>query len=118
MSAIGLRVLVVEDEPMIRMLITDMLQELGCKVGAEAADIDRAVALAHSTDFDLAILDVNLKGKVITPVAEIVRARGLPIIFATGYGSEGVPPEFRDRPALQKPFQLETLASAIDALVG
>jgi hypothetical protein len=69
----------------------------------------------QSTEFDLAILDVNVNGKVITPVAELITARNRPFIFATGYGSSGLPQEYRDRPALQKPFQLETLAQVIAA---
>jgi DNA-binding response OmpR family regulator len=117
MSAKGLRVFVAEDEPMIRMLVMDMLEELGCRLVAEAGDVEEAAKLAHSTEFDLAILDVNLKGKIISPVAELIRARGRPIIFATGYGSEGLPEEFRDLPALQKPFQLETLAALIDEVL-
>ena len=117
MSARDLSVFVVEDEPMIRMLVIDMLEELGCSVAAEAGGIEEASKLAQSTDFDLAILDVNLNGKIITPVAELIRARGRPIIFATGYGSEGVPVEFRGLPALQKPFQLEALAALIDEVM-
>jgi CheY-like chemotaxis protein len=100
MSAKGLRVFVVEDEAMIRMMIIEMLAELGHIIAAEAGHLDRAMELAQSAEFDLAILDVNLNGKVITPVAEFIRARGRPIIFATGYGSEGVPEEFRGLPAL------------------
>ncbi|WP_291842182.1 response regulator [Bradyrhizobium sp.] len=106
-------VLLVEDEVMIRMMVADMLEELGYTVAAEAGEIGEAVKLAQSTEFDLAILDVNVNGKVITPVAEAVKARNRPFIFATGYGSAGVPQEYRDRPALQKPFQLETLAQVI-----
>jgi DNA-binding response OmpR family regulator len=117
MSAKGLLVFVVEDEPMIRMLVVDMLEELGCRVAAEAGDVEEAAKLAQSTDFDLAILDVNLKGKLITPVAELIKALGRPIIFATGYGSEGVPEDFRDLPALPKPFQLEALATEIDKVL-
>jgi DNA-binding response OmpR family regulator len=109
-----LGVFIVEDEPMIRMLVVDMLEDLGCRVLAAAGDVEEAANLAQSTDFDLAILDVNVNGKLITPVAELIKARGRPIIFATGYGSEGVPEQFRDLPALQKPFQQETLAAAID----
>src|ERR1700733_1882509 len=112
-----MRVFVVEDEPMIRMMVADMLEELGHTVVVEAVHIDQALELAQSAEFDLAILDVNLKGKLITPVAELIRSRGGPIIFATGYGPEGVPEEFRDFPALQKPFQLETLAALIDEVV-
>lgn len=99
---------------MIRMMVADMLEELGHSVAAEAGEIGEAVKLAQSTEFDLAILDVNVNGKVITPVAELINARNRPFIFATGYGSSGLPQEYRDRPALQKPFQLETLAQAIN----
>jgi CheY-like chemotaxis protein len=105
----------VEDEVMIRMMVADMLEELGHSVAAEAGEIGEAVKLAQSTEFDLAILDVNVNGKVITPVAELINARNRPFIFATGYGSSGLPPEYRDRPALQKPFQLETLAQVISS---
>jgi DNA-binding response OmpR family regulator len=117
MSAKALRVFVVEDEPMIRMMVTDMLEELGHRLVAEAGDVEDGAKLAKRADFDLAILDVNLNGKVITPVAELITARGRPIIFATGYGSEGVPEEFRGLPALQKPFRLEVLAALIDEVV-
>jgi len=107
-------VFLVEDEVMIRMMVADMLEELGYRVAAEAGDIAEAAELVRSTDFDLAILDVNVNGKVISPVAELIRAKGRPFIFATGYGSSGLPEEYRDRPSLQKPFQLETLGRAID----
>ena len=111
----GASVFLVEDEVMIRMMVADMLDELGYRVAAEAGEITEAIRLAQSTEFDFAILDVNVNGKVITPVAELIKARGRPFIFATGYGSSGLPEEYRDRPALQKPFQLETLAKMIDA---
>ena len=111
----GAAVFLVEDEVMIRMMVADMLDELGYSVAAEAGEIGEAIRLAQSTEFDLAILDVNVNGKVISPVAEVIKARNRPFIFATGYGSAGLPEEFRDRPALQKPFQLETLARMIDA---
>jgi DNA-binding response OmpR family regulator len=117
MTATGLSgrsVFLVEDEVMIRMMVADMLQELGYKVAAEAGDIAEAMRLAQTTEFDIAILDVNVNGKVISPVADLIRARNLPFIFATGYGSSGLPEEYRDRPALQKPFQIETLARVIN----
>ena len=116
MTATGLSgrsVFLVEDEVMIRMMVADMLEELGYKVAAEAGDITEAMRLAQATEFDIAILDVNVNGKVITPVAELITARNRPFIFATGYGSSGLPQEYRDRPALQKPFQLETLSQVI-----
>jgi CheY-like chemotaxis protein len=107
-------VFLVEDEVMIRMMVADMLEELGYRVVAEAGDISEAIRLLQSTDFDFAILDVNVNGKVISPVADLIKARNRPFIFATGYGSSGLPEEYRDRPALQKPFQIETLARVID----
>lgn len=112
-------ILLVEDEVMIRMMVADMLEELGYTIAGEAGDIDEAIRLVQATDFDLAILDVNVNGKVISPVAEAVQMRGRPFVFATGYGAQGLPEKFRDRPALEKPFQLETLARAIEnALKG
>src|ERR1700689_3665216 len=111
----GKRVLVVEDEVMIRMLLEGMLTDLGHTVVAEAGEIDQALALAKQGDFDIAILDVNLDGKPITPVVEILIERGVPFVFASGYGQRGVPEAYRASPALQKPFQVEALAKAIDA---
>ncbi|MEH2477657.1 CheY-like chemotaxis protein [Nitrobacteraceae bacterium AZCC 2146] len=109
----GGSVFLVEDEVMIRMMVADMLEELGYSVAAETGEINEAVRLASSTEFDIAILDVNVNGKVISPVAEVIRIRGRPFIFATGYGAQGLPEEYRDRPTLQKPFQMETLAQVI-----
>src|SRR6516165_8904702 len=111
----GGSVFLVEDEVMIRMMVADMLEELGYSIAAEAGDISEAIRLAQSTDFDLAILDVNVNGKVISPVADLIKARNCPFIFATGYGSSGLPEEYRDRPSLQKPFQIETLGKLIEA---
>jgi CheY-like chemotaxis protein len=106
-------VFLVEDEAMIRMMVADMLEELGYRIAAETGEINEAIRLAETTEFDIAILDVNVNGKVISPVAALIKARNRPFIFATGYGTQGVPEDFRDRPALQKPFQIETLAEVI-----
>lgn len=110
-------VLLVEDEVMIRMMVADMLEELGYTIAGEAGEIDDAVKLVQVADFDIAILDVNVNGKVITPVAEAVQLRGLPFVFATGYGAQGLPEKFRDRPTIQKPFQVETLARTIESVL-
>jgi DNA-binding response OmpR family regulator len=76
----------------------------------------KAVELGRSADFDLAILDVNLNGKMITPAAELIKARGVPLIFATGYGAAGVPEAFKGCPALQKPFEFKALEAAINSI--
>ncbi len=110
-------ILLVEDEVMIRMMVADMLEELGYTIAGEAGDIDEGIRLVQAIDFDIAILDVNVNGKVITPVAEAVQMRGLPFVFATGYGAQGLPEKFRDRPTLQKPFQIETLARTIETVL-
>jgi CheY-like chemotaxis protein len=115
-TAAGRRILVVEDEPMIRMLLDGMLSDLGYTMAAEAGAIDEAMALAQQAEFDAAILDVNLNDQPITPVVEILVARGLPFVFATGYDLRGVPAAYRDRPTLQKPFQVEALARALEAI--
>jgi CheY-like chemotaxis protein len=113
----GKRVLVVEDELMIRMLLQDMLTDLGHTLAGEAGRIDEALTLAKDGDFDVAILDVNLNGQPISPVVEILLQRGLPFVFATGYGQRGVPEPYRQTPTLQKPFQADALAHAIAAAV-
>lgn len=110
-------VLLIEDEVMIRMMVADMLEELGYAIAGEAGDVDEGVRLVQLTDFDIAILDVNLNGRVISPVAQAVQMRGLPFVFATGYGAAGLPEQFRDRPTLQKPFQIETLANTIETVL-
>lgn len=106
-------ILVVEDELMIRMLLEDMLADLGFAIVAAAGRLDEAITFARDADIDVAILDVNLAGHSVAPVAEILDARGLPFVFATGYGERGLPEHYRDRPILQKPFQQENLSSVL-----
>jgi CheY-like chemotaxis protein len=108
-AATGKNVLVVEDEIMIRLLLEDMLGELGYTIAAAVGRIDDAVKVAKTGEFDVAILDVNLNGQTVSPVAEVLEARGVPFIFATGYGERGLPERFSNRPTLQKPFQQENL---------
>jgi CheY-like chemotaxis protein len=114
-SAAGKRVLVIEDEPMIRMLLQDMLTDLGYTLAGEAGRLDEAVQLAERGDFDFAVLDVNLNGQPIVPVVDVLVARKLPFVFASGYGQRGVPEPYRHIPTLQKPFQAEALEQAIVA---
>lgn len=111
-----LRVLVVEDESLIAMLVEDMLNDLGHEVGATASRMQDALNLARSGQFDFAIIDVNLDGQPSYPVADILAERGVPYIFATGYGSKGLDPKYSDKTVLTKPFvcaELETALSHI-----
>ena len=97
------------------MLVADMIEELGHTVIAQASDLHQALNLAQTADFDVAILDINLKGQRIDPVADAIIHRNLPFIFASGYGEGGRTDRFRDWPAVQKPFTLSQLAEAIEA---
>ena len=112
------RILVVEDESLIRMLLEDMLADLGHEVVATASSVSTAKELATAGGFDAAILDVNLEGEEVFPVAEILAARSLPFVFASGYGQAALPEKFRDRPTLQKPFQGQQLEAAINRILA
>jgi len=110
------RVLVVEDEMMVAMLVEDMLTDLGYVVATVASRMESAIEHAERADFDLAILDLNLNGEKSYPVAEALRARNVPFLFATGYGEAALPQAFRDVPTLQKPFVSGQLQHALDLL--
>ena len=112
------RVLVVEDEIMIRMLLEDMLDDLGYEVVGTAGTLDEALGLARQADVDLAILDVNLNGNPVYPVADALAARKVPFMFSTGYGEQGLPESYRDCQLLQKPFQLENLERVLEMVVS
>jgi CheY-like chemotaxis protein len=109
------RIFIVEDEYLIRMLLEDMLSELGFSVAAMAGNLSEACALAKDTELDIAILDVNLDGEDVFPVAEILSNRSKPFVFVTGYGGLGLPDNYRGRPTLQKPFQFEDLKTTLVA---
>ena len=112
------RVFVVEDESLILMLLQDLLEEIGCECAASATRLEAAKKLAAEAAFDLAILDVNVRGETSYPVAEILVARGAPFVFATGYGETGVEDAWRHAPVLQKPYDARTLREAIGKALG
>ena len=107
------RILIVEDEFLVAMLLEDLLSEMGHRVVTCIARIDKAMQFADDGDIDFAILDVNLGGQQSFPVAEILRRRGIPFVFATGYGANGVSDEFRNELTLQKPYEPRELEQAI-----
>lgn len=105
----GRRALVVEDEGSVAWLIEDMLEELGCEVAASVATLGKALEFAGAEAFDFAVLDVNLNGELVFPVAEILKARQLPFVFSTGYGRVALPETFKDCEVVNKPFTMEEL---------
>jgi CheY-like chemotaxis protein len=105
----GLRALVVEDETVVALLIESMLEDFGCVVVASAATLEKALSAAHAGSFDFAVLDVNLDGKLVFPVANVLSGRKLPFIFSTGYGRVGVPEVFKGHEVLNKPFSADQL---------
>jgi CheY-like chemotaxis protein len=113
LPAVGLRILLVEDEMMVAMLLEDMLSEFGHAVVGPVASLGKAVEMAQCEAVDLAILDVNLDGKEVYPVADALAARGIPFIFATGYGQGSLRAPYRDRVTLSKPFLMRDLLHAI-----
>lgn len=114
----GLKVLVVEDETIVAMLLEQMLEELGCEVIGVAGQVGPAADLARSADMDVAILDMNLAGQSVDPVAEALAAREAPFVFASGYGEDGLTARWRGRPVLTKPFRLEQLRQTLEAAVA
>jgi DNA-binding response OmpR family regulator len=108
----------VEDEVLIRMMLAEMVEALGHRVVAEAGNVRDAQVLAETAFFDLAILDINIAGSSIAPVAEIVARRGLPFFFVSGYGLAGRPEAFIERTALQKPVSISILGETINAILA
>lgn len=113
--ATPLRFLIVEDEALVAMLIEDVLSDLGHEVVAIAGRLEQALKLARETAVDFAILDVNLNDERTYAVAEVLSARGVPFIFATGYGIGGVDEMWKSVRVLAKPFEPYQLNAAIEA---
>lgn len=111
----GRRVMVVEDESLVAMLLETILHDLGCDVVGPVSNIgDGLRAVAGETTLDAAVLDVNVAGQEVFPIAEALKARGIPFVFSTGYGESGLPDHWRGHPTVQKPF---TDAAIRDALM-
>ena len=109
----GRRVLVVEDEMLVLMMIEDMLADLGCESVTAAATVDKALALIDAQVFDAAMLDMNLNGNDSHVVAEALVARGVPFFYSTGKHRSELRDGFSDHPVLKKPFKYEELAAIL-----
>lgn len=111
------RVLLVEDEPLIAMMLEDFLDALDRQCAGTADSVATAMSLVEAGEFDCAILDVHLRGgEKSWPVAEALAERGIPFVFATGGADDMIAEAFRGRPMLQKPFTLEGVEKALSAL--
>jgi len=114
----GLRVAVVEDETLVAILLEDMLMELGCQVLWTAHRVGKALDLVAQSPPDAGVLDVNIAGDEVYPVAQALADRNVPFVFTTGYGTRGLTGAWRDRPIVQKPFQVEHLSEGLLAALG
>lgn len=115
----GRRVLVVEDESLVAMLLETILEDLGCIPVGPVSTVDEGVEKATSEDvLDLALLDVNVAGREVFPVADALFERGVPVVFSTGYGEAGLPERWRGTQALQKPFSESAVRDALLKAVG
>lgn len=116
----GKRVLVVEDESLIAMLLEDMILQLGGTLAASATRVQRALEIVNDAaiGIDLAVVDVNLGGEEAFPVATALVERGVPFAFSTGYGNSGLPAAWRNRPTLQKPFSEDEVRRVLAGVVS
>jgi len=112
------RVLVVEDQAVISIFIEDMLDDLGIEVVGPAARMQDALALARDGTMEAAILDIDLGGAATYPVADVLLARDIPTIFATGYGRATLPERFRGTPMLHKPFSREAFEAVMQTVLA
>jgi DNA-binding response OmpR family regulator len=112
------RIFIVEDEPLIAMMLTDMLAELGFDVVASVTQVGAALKTLDDLRIDIALLDVNIGTQKIDPVADLLAARGTPFVFTTGYGNGGVPAGHAERAILQKPFRIDDLAAVLRSQLG
>jgi DNA-binding response OmpR family regulator len=112
-TVLKLRTLLVEDEPLILEWLEELLRELGCSIAGAASTLAQALQTFDGVDADVAILDVHLGNASVFPVAESLRARGIPIIFTSGAGGEALPPSWQSCRILGKPFNQQQLAAAL-----
>ena len=111
-------ILLVEDEGLIRLMLAEMVHDLGHLIVSEAANIETAMSLAEAQSFDLALLDVNLAGSIVTPVVRVLDRRRIPIVFVSGYSNTTLPAELRGRLLVQKPVSQDALLAAINCAIG
>jgi CheY-like chemotaxis protein len=110
---VGKRVLIVEDESLVAMLIESLLEDYECSIVGPCGTVEKALLAAKTERFDLALLDVNLRGQKVYPVAEALMERGIPFLFLSGYGDEAIPPGRQSWKVCAKPFRADDLVSML-----
>jgi CheY-like chemotaxis protein len=113
----GVKVLVVEDEFLVAALIEDMLESAGCVISGPIPRVAEALKAAEGETYDAAILDINLGGVRIDPVADLLAQREVPFIFVTGYAAGALPAAHAERPRLRKPFKMADLLDALSSIL-
>jgi DNA-binding response OmpR family regulator len=113
----GRRILVVEDESLVAMLLETALEDQQCVIVGPFARVPAALDAARQEQVDMALLDVNLAGEKVYPVAEALSARGVPFLLLSGYGEQALPPDKPDWPVFQKPFKIAELISRIESVL-
>jgi CheY-like chemotaxis protein len=111
----GCRILVIEDEMLVAMMIEAVLDEAACRIVGPFGRLSQALKSAQEDAIDVALLDVNLHGEQVFPVADALAARGIPFVFVTGYGAGGLPLRFKDSPVLTKPYRPAAVLAALTA---
>ena len=115
----GRRVLLVEDEALVAMLLETILEDMGCTPVGPAGTVEDGLAMvADPAPLDAALLDVNVAGRQVFPVAEALKARGVPFVFSTGYGESGLPDAWRGHATVQKPFTESAIRAALMKAMG
>jgi CheY-like chemotaxis protein len=114
--ALSCSVLIVEDEALVAMLLADFLEELGCSVAAQASSVDEGLERLKDTRFDLAVLDVNLRGQRVWPIADVLQEQGKPFVLATGYDGEQTQHRYPQAVILAKPYDLQAVQKILEAL--
>lgn len=111
-----LNVFLVEDEPALMFVLEESIRTLGYDVSQKAGGLPEALGCVEGGDFDMAMLDVSLRGEDSFPVADALLRLGIPFVFTTGFGSAHLPERFKGTPLMEKPFRLKELRSTLQSL--
>jgi DNA-binding response OmpR family regulator len=113
----GRRILVIEDSPVVAPFTADVLLELGCDVVGPAPNMAAARQLMETEDLDAALLDIHIRGERVFPLCDVLAAKRVPFVLTSGYADWNIPEKWEDRPRLQKPYTMEQIEAALNALL-